>query len=617
MFRKILLSLAIIGYVFIGHSQLPSSWTYNANAFNYSMTVTTYIDYDCNELADVNNAVAAFVGNQCRGYAYTNVDASGRKLAFITVYSNQATGENVQFRFYNAATSMEVATLDGVTFTSNAVVGNIGNPFVTTTNHRPSALTVSNLVVQESTTIGGFIGTIIGTDQDAFQTLTYSLPAGSLENGSFQVTGSDLELNTVLNFALQNSYQIAIEVNDGQGCNLIDTFTVTVDDNAFPPVAVDDTVSVLEDDTLAIHVLLNDTDYDNDIDTNSVQVYVLPLHGTATASNGVITYIPTANYFGQDTLTYVVCDLTNTGAMCDTALVFIDVISVPDPPVAVMDTVSTLEETLLNIAVLANDTDVENDINPSSVTVLSGPMYGTVTVVNGVINYQPNSSYVGMDTLMYEVCDLSVPSPLCDTAMVVITVIQVPDTPEDIIIDTLTVTEDNEPMFLVSHIYTVDTDLPNDSFTYELIAGTNDEDNAQFTINGNELIINNKTIYDIKSVYHIRVRSTDQYGLSIEKAFDIQVVDIVGNKIPLPASTYISPNNDGKNDFLTIENVVIYGDFALSIFDQFGKEIYRVNENYNNEFDGRINGEPLPSGAYYYVFKSATVTYSGNVTIVH
>lgn len=617
MINRIILLLAIMGCVLNGHSQVPGSWTVNPAMYNYSMTLTTYIDNDCVELNDPGNAVAAFVGTQCRGYAYTDVDANGRKLAFVTIYSNQASGEAVQLRFFKASTSQVINSLDGTTFLSNATIGNVSSPFVVTTNHRPTGISVSNLVVQENTTIGGFIGTISGTDLDAFQTLSFSLPTNSLENSSFQITNPDLELNTVLNFAIQNTYQIAIEVNDGQGCNFIDTFQVVVDDSAFPPVAENDTVSVNEDDTLQIFVLNNDTDYDNDIDTSSVQVFLGPNHGTVTILNGVVTYIPTANYFGPDTLTYSVCDLTNTGALCDTAQVFIDVISVPDAPVANLDTISTLEETSVTISVLANDTDVENDIDPTTVQIISGPSFGTASVVSGTIVYTPDTSYAGTDTLIYSICDQSLPSPLCDTAYVIITVIGVPDVPTDITIDTLSLLEDNEPNFLISHINTVDTDLPNDNFIYELVPGVNDSDNAQFTIVGDELYINTKTIYEIKDIYHIRVRSTDNFALSVEKAFDINVIDISGNTIPLPAATYISTLADGKNDFFAIENVAIYDAFALSIFDQFGKVVFHVNDHYNNEFDGKLNGEPLPSGAYYYVFKRSDIQYKGNITIVN
>ncbi len=188
--------------------------------------------------------------------------------------------------------------------------------------------------------------------------------------------------------------------------------------------------------------------------------------------------------------------------------------------------------------------------------------------------------------------------------------------PFDIILDTTTITEDNEPLFHVSKVRTVGINHPT-SFTYALVPGAGDEDNAEFEIVNDNLVILYKTNYDVKQVYHIRIRATDLGGSVEEKAFDIAITDIAGNTIPLPSTNYISPNGDTKNDFWKIESVDNYKDFALQIFDQFGHIIFEVPNNYNNEFDGKLNGNPLPTGNYYYVFKNEKITYKGNITIVN
>ncbi len=122
---------------------------------------------------------------------------------------------------------------------------------------------------------------------------------------------------------------------------------------------------------------------------------------------------------------------------------------------------------------------------------------------------------------------------------------------------------------------------------------------------------------DVKSTYNFRIRSTDLEGLSVEKAFVLEVQDIIGNSIPLPSTNYISPNDDGKNDFWKVDNVEIYVDFELKIFDQFGQIIFRTPSNYNNEFDGKYNGNPLPTGNYYYIFQKGQKQFKGNITIVN
>lgn len=813
MITRFLLIIALIGCTLNGYSQLPGTWTFNPASYNYSMTLTAYINHDCVELMDDNNAVGAFVGGQCRGFAYTDVNGNGHKLAFLTIYSNNASNEAVELRFFKATTNQEFVSIDGTVFLSDAIKGSVAAPFVVTTNHKPTAIAVTNLGVQENTPLGGNIGVCSGTDQDVTQTLNFSLPIGALENNQFLISGNNLQLNTVLNYSLQSSYQISIQVNDGFGCTLIDTFTVTVDDNAFAPVAANDATSLDEGSSIGVDVLANDTDYDNDIDTSSVQVMDAPNHGTATVVNGLIHYVPNANYFGFDTLQYRVCDLTNTGALCDDAFLFIVVDPIPNGPVANLDAVTTLEDTPKTISVLSNDTDIENDINPNSMVIIDGPNHGSAVITSGVINYTPianfhgidtviysvcdqtvptalcdtayiiiqvtsvpdkpvsandlvtlnendtlaisvlvndtdidndidpstvqiidapnhgtatvlngvvtyiattnyngpdtltykvcdlsspvslcdtaliifniipipnppfanqdtitileegialipvllndtdiendinpnsiqiisvahhgnasvlsnsiqyipNGQYNGVDTLTYSVCDMTTPTPQCDTAFVIIKVIATPDTPITFFVDGLSVIEDNALNTFIGTISTLDADidLPNDSFTYTLVAGANDSDNKHFYIVADQLYINTRTIYEIKNVYHIRLRTTDTYGLFIEKEFDVNVTDQVGNKITLPASTYISNNNDGKNDYFTIENVTIYDAFTLTIFDQFGKAVFTQPDHYNNDFNGKINGEPLPSGTYYYVFKSEEVTYSGNITIVN
>jgi gliding motility-associated-like protein len=63
----------------------------------------------------------------------------------------------------------------------------------------------------------------------------------------------------------------------------------------------------------------------------------------------------------------------------------------------------------------------------------------------------------------------------------------------------------------------------------------------------------------------------------------------------------ITPNNDGKNDFFEISEII--GQIELIIFNQWGNEEY-TNDNYVNDWDGRNNkGEKLPNDTYFYVMK--------------
>ena len=77
----------------------------------------------------------------------------------------------------------------------------------------------------------------------------------------------------------------------------------------------------------------------------------------------------------------------------------------------------------------------------------------------------------------------------------------------------------------VGTLSTTDPDTGN-TFTYSLVAGPAAPDNASFTISGNTLQTAAIFDYEAKSSYSIRVRSTDQGGLYMEKAFTITVTNV-------------------------------------------------------------------------------------------
>jgi len=149
------------------------------------------------------------------------------------------------------------------------------------------------------------------------------------------------------------------------------------------------------------------------------------------AADGSFTYTPNADFNGPDLFTY----MANNGTLnSNVATVTITVTPVDDPPVANDDSASTLPEVAVIINVLANDTDPDGNLNPASVTVTSGPTNGTtaVNIVTGAITYTPNVGFTGpTDTFVYEVCDTTAPTPLCDTATVTITVVNNPPVAND------------------------------------------------------------------------------------------------------------------------------------------------------------------------------------------
>ncbi|MGL3001614.1 MBG domain-containing protein, partial [Flavobacterium sp. RSSB_23] len=64
------------------------------------------------------------------------------------------------------------------------------------------------------------------------------------------------------------------------------------------------------------------------------------------------------------------------------------------------------------------------------------------------------------------------------------------------------------------------------TFTYSLVNGLGDVDNASFSISGATLLIATSPDFETKASYSIRVKATDQNGLFFEKQFTITINDV-------------------------------------------------------------------------------------------
>jgi hypothetical protein len=232
------------------------------------------------------------------------------------------------------------------------------------------------------------------------------------------------------------TYQIC---DDDGACDQA-TVTISVGDVNDPPVALDDVVSTPEDTPVAIPVLTNDSDSDGTLVPASVSIVSGPAHGSVAVNpDGSITYTPALNYHGPDSFVYQVCD--DDGA-CDQATVTISVGDVNDPPVAVDDSRSTLEDTPITIPVLDNDSDVDGILVVSSLTIVTPPSHGTVLInADGTLTYTPGTDYFGSDVFVYQICD---DDGACDQATVTISVGDENDPP--IAVDDVVVTPEDTPV---------------------------------------------------------------------------------------------------------------------------------------------------------------------------
>jgi hypothetical protein len=84
---------------------------------------------------------------------------------------------------------------------------------------------------------------------------------------------------------------------------------------------------------------------------------------------------------------------------------------------------------------------------------------------------------------------------------------------------------------LVASLSSSDPDTSPQSFSYALVAGVGDTDNLAFFVRGNKLHITRTPDYEVKSSYGIRLKTTDQGGLSFERHVQLAVNDLPDSHI--------------------------------------------------------------------------------------
>jgi len=199
------------------------------------------------------------------------------------------------------------------------------------------------------------------------------------------------------------------------------------------PIAEDDFYSVDEDSLLTINpigVLLNDANTQSDTFVAIIQTNV----GFGTLilnSNGTFTYQPNQDFASTDSFTYVANNGTHNS---NEATVTLFVNSINDTPIALGDSYSIVEDTLLDIVasgILDNDFDVDGDVITS---ILDTTTNHGILILNsdGSFTYAPNPNFNDSDFFTYYVNDGSLDSNIVTVEITVTSDNDVPVAQDDL-----------------------------------------------------------------------------------------------------------------------------------------------------------------------------------------
>ena len=308
---------------------------------------------------------------------YTEYAAGSSTYANGTYYyAGSNTGRDMKFAICDSTTS-ETATV-----TIN----------VTAVNDTPFANNDSTNTLEDvSVTIP-----VLANDSDV-EGSPLTITGTSTTNGTAVISGTNVVFTPSTNF--NGTAVFNYTISDG-ALSATGRVTVTVTPVNDAPFAVNDSTNTLEDVSVTIKVLANDSDVEGSALTITS---TSTTNGTAVISGNNVIFRAATNFNGAVVFSYTISD----GALSATANVTVTVIPVNDAPIAYNDTYTILEDVPLNVpapGILANDTDVDGDA--LTAVLVSNVSKGSLTLnANGSFTYNPNTNSNGSDSFTYRAND--------------------------------------------------------------------------------------------------------------------------------------------------------------------------------------------------------------------
>ncbi|MCY4418421.1 MAG: cadherin domain-containing protein, partial [Cytophagales bacterium] len=529
-FTTLSLSFWICLYSLLEAQNIPT-WTVRDSDYQYSMTMVARLKLASHFDDDENNLLAAFVGTEVRGVGSPSirVESTGTRIVFLQIYSNSVSGDRLSFKIYDRSEDREVDAVNELVFQSNASLGSNTDPYIITDNRGPIDIQLSSSVVDENTGPDFLIGNLSSTDEDVGDTFLYSFTSGDgdQDNGHFSLNGDELDTKNPLDYEDKHQYSIRIRSTDSKNEYTEKIFTIEVRDLNELPTQIEINPSHLDENSKLGQVIGQisgiDPDQDelhsfrlvggtgdiqnsnfliqgNDLVLNTgVDFEVLPIH-----SIRVEVSDRASNRFSQS-LSINIRDLNEppTGILLDHNIVNED-----EPVGHNIGTLNAIDED-------QGDTHMYSLINHSEGVF---DIRGDQLVLARSLNYEDRSFYF-LEVSVRDAQNQSI------TEQIQIDVGDINDVPTGIRLSLNIVAEDKLVNYVIGTFQSQDEDV-GDRFIYSLVSGGGDDDNANFSIQDQELRINTALNFENKSEYICRVRSTDSGAAEVEESFTILIKDV-------------------------------------------------------------------------------------------
>lgn len=367
------------------------------------------------------------------------------------------------------------------------------------------------------------------------------------------------------------------------------------------PVAVDDSDTITENQSILIDVLANDTDAENDT-LSITAVSLVGTKGTVTIESGQIRFDPGTDFDDLDdtdgvdiTINYTVSD----GDQTDQGSITVTVNGANDNPVAVVDSVTITENQSILFDALANDSDAENNTLSITDVTLFGTQ-GSVTIEDGHVRFNPGTDFdylnVG-DSQQTDVAYTVSDGGLSSEATISFTVEGQNDAP--IALDDTAFTTEN--IALSIDLLSNDTDVDSDITLIDVTDTGGNSNHGALTIINNSLWFDPEDDFDYLSAgesYNLDIvytvsdgEVTDQANLTLTITGENDAPTAVNDAITILMND-ISLLIDAKSNDIDPDDTLTITSAGISIDNGIVTVVdNKIQFETNNDFDHLAIGE--------------------------
>ena len=226
--------------------------------------------------------------------------------------------------------------------------------------------------------------------------------ANAGEQAAFTIVGNQIQFAPGTAFdhlAAGDSATVVVSytVSDEHGATSTSTLTLTVTGTNDGPVANADSDTTSENAVLNVDVLANDTDVDDGHVLTVTAASAPAGQGSASVVGNQVQFDPGTDFdhlnVGDSEIVTVSYTIEDEHGASSSSTVEITVTGTNDGPVANADSDTTSENAILNVDVLANDTDAD-DGAVLTVTAASAPArQGSASVVGNQVQFDPGTDF--------------------------------------------------------------------------------------------------------------------------------------------------------------------------------------------------------------------------------